>query len=293
MKLDALVNAAISESPDLAGLRPVVEKELLHYDILRALDQAGLLDQLTFQGGTSLRLCHGAPRFSEDLDFAGGPAFAAGDVEGMARVIESFITHHYGLAVRVKPPSARVGLDGAHGVTVSRWQVVVTTAPARPDLPRQRVRLEIANVPAYSSTLRPLRRNYAALPDGYEDILVPAETLSEVLCDKLVSVVASKVTRYRDLWDLPWLQQQGGKLNPDWLRAKIADYGVLEYKNRLKRCRENLPDNIYGDGFGQQMARFLPPALMQKTLAQRGFLEYLVSANQTLLDAAGEALAQE
>ncbi|HET6629122.1 MAG TPA: nucleotidyl transferase AbiEii/AbiGii toxin family protein, partial [Woeseiaceae bacterium] len=46
--------------------RPVVEKELLHYDILFALDTEGLLDPLTFQGGTSLRLCYGAQRFSED-----------------------------------------------------------------------------------------------------------------------------------------------------------------------------------------------------------------------------------
>ena len=34
-------------------MRPVIEKELLHYDILFGLDSAGLLDELTFQGGTS------------------------------------------------------------------------------------------------------------------------------------------------------------------------------------------------------------------------------------------------
>lgn len=59
-------------------MRPVIEKELLHYDILFALDKERLLDQLTFQGGTSLRLCYGAVRFSEDLDFVGGRDFATG-----------------------------------------------------------------------------------------------------------------------------------------------------------------------------------------------------------------------
>ena len=53
-------------------MRPVIEKEILHYDILFCLDQAGLLKDLVFQGGTCLRLCYGANRFSEDLDFAGG-----------------------------------------------------------------------------------------------------------------------------------------------------------------------------------------------------------------------------
>ncbi len=38
-------------------MRPVIEKELLHYDILYALDEARVLDNLVFQGGTSQRLC--------------------------------------------------------------------------------------------------------------------------------------------------------------------------------------------------------------------------------------------
>ena len=80
MNLNALVDAAINETPELAPLRPVVEKELLHYEILRALDEAAVLDKLVFQGGTNLRLCHGAPRYSEDLDFAGAtPGVAARD----------------------------------------------------------------------------------------------------------------------------------------------------------------------------------------------------------------------
>ena len=57
------------------GMRPVIEKELLHYDILYSLDRYGLLEGLVFQGGTALRLCYGANRFSEDLDFAGGESF--------------------------------------------------------------------------------------------------------------------------------------------------------------------------------------------------------------------------
>ena len=43
---------------DLATLRRVVEKELLHHDILREMSGAGLLTGLTFVGGTSLGLCN-------------------------------------------------------------------------------------------------------------------------------------------------------------------------------------------------------------------------------------------
>jgi hypothetical protein len=44
---------------DMATLRSVVEKELLHYEIFNALDDVSLLKNLIFQGGTSLRLERG------------------------------------------------------------------------------------------------------------------------------------------------------------------------------------------------------------------------------------------
>lgn len=80
-------------------MRPVIEKELLHYDILFSVDNAGLLDHLTFQGGTSLRLSYGSPRFSEDLYFAGGIDFKTQDLIIMKSCIEKFLGKKYGLEV--------------------------------------------------------------------------------------------------------------------------------------------------------------------------------------------------
>jgi predicted nucleotidyltransferase component of viral defense system len=85
-------------------MRPVIEKELLHYDLLFALDADGLLDGLTFQGGTSLRLCYGSQRFSEGLDFVGGPDFSASALLDMKSSIERYISGRYGLEVSVKEP---------------------------------------------------------------------------------------------------------------------------------------------------------------------------------------------
>jgi predicted nucleotidyltransferase component of viral defense system len=59
---DQLVDAAVQNQQTLATLRPVVEKELLHHDVLRELSSAGLLAGLTFMGGTCLRACYGASR---------------------------------------------------------------------------------------------------------------------------------------------------------------------------------------------------------------------------------------
>jgi len=65
---DQLVEDALNNTRDLAPLRIVVEKELLHHDILRILSEARLLSQLTFIGGTCLLACYGSNRLSEDFD---------------------------------------------------------------------------------------------------------------------------------------------------------------------------------------------------------------------------------
>jgi hypothetical protein len=91
--------------PGRQDMRPVIEKELLHYDILFALDEEGLLDHLTFHGGTSLRLCYGSDRFSEDLDFAGGVNFVSSQLLAMKECIKHYISHRYQLEVIVKEPA--------------------------------------------------------------------------------------------------------------------------------------------------------------------------------------------
>ncbi|NGM16758.1 hypothetical protein GMI70_01815 [Eggerthellaceae bacterium zg-893] len=59
----------VARSNEIEALLPVVEKELIHYEILQALGESKWLGRLNFQGGTCLRLCYGSERYSEDLDF--------------------------------------------------------------------------------------------------------------------------------------------------------------------------------------------------------------------------------
>jgi len=72
---DKLVEQAMGHSGVATSLQPVVEKELLHHDILREMSHAGLLTGLTFIGGSCLRACYGSQRMSEDLYFTGGADF--------------------------------------------------------------------------------------------------------------------------------------------------------------------------------------------------------------------------
>ncbi|WP_189470668.1 nucleotidyl transferase AbiEii/AbiGii toxin family protein, partial [Litchfieldella qijiaojingensis] len=123
---DELVAQAMQE-PSRQAMRPVIMKELLHLDILYSLDREGLLDGLTFQGGTSLRLCQGSPRYSEDLDFAGDWSFHSQDAARIKECIEEYVTRRYNLEVNVKEPS-ELRRDPVYAeIRVDKWQVYRAT----------------------------------------------------------------------------------------------------------------------------------------------------------------------
>jgi predicted nucleotidyltransferase component of viral defense system len=269
-----LVDAAM-EQPGRTAMRPVVEKELLHYDIFYALDAAGLLKDLVFQGGTSLRLCRGSNRFSEDLDFAGGKDFTSQKMEAIKACIEKHIGERYGLSVDVKEPKEMATSPDYENVRVDKWQVSVETSPEQRDLPRQRIKLEIANIPAYTSELLPLRQNYDFL-SGYGSVLVNSESLNEILADKVVAFAASvKNIRYRDIWDIAWLQQQGAKLDPELVQRKVEDYHIEDYEQLLDDAIDRLPGLISGKAFIEQMSRFIDSETLSRTLHQPKFGNYL------------------
>lgn len=285
-----LVSLAM-QLPGRAAMRPVVEKEILHYDIFHALDKEGLLKDLVFQGGTSLRLCRGSNRFSEDLDFAGGSEFTAAKMQNIKACIEKHVGDRYGLNVTVKEPKEMALALGYEGVKVDKWQISVETSPGRSDLPQQRIKVEIANIPAYTRELVPLRSNYDFLL-GYNSVLVNTETLDEVMADKVVAFAAStKNIRYRDVWDLAWLSQQGAQLNPAFVESKVADYHIADYPALLHRAIERLPDVVESKPFKDQMLRFIDSDTIEKTINNPQFRDYLVKTVNDLLSTMAAHLA--
>jgi hypothetical protein len=262
--------------PGRNAMRPVVEKEILHYDIFQALDRDGLLKNLVFQGGTSLRLCRGSSRFSEDLDFAGGRDFNASALAAIKNTIETHIGKRYGLVVNVKEPKAGQDAEDPSGIIVDKWQVSVETAPERKDLPRQRIKIEIANIPAYTCELVPLRLNYDFLQGYSGDVLVNTETIDEVMADKVLAFPASHShIRHRDIWDLAWLVQKGAKLDPSMVLKKAEDYRTENYFESLESAIIRLPEIIHSKEFIDQMTRFIDQETIKQTLAKPTFLDYL------------------
>lgn len=291
---DALVQRAM-RSDEMTGLKPVIEKELLHYEIFNAMDREGLLRGLVFQGGTSLRLCWGAERFSEDLDFAAGRDFDAERMKPIKSCIEELIGSRYGLPVRVKEPDWKRD-KSTENVPVRTWLVSVMTSPGNPALPQQKIKIELAAVEAYTRQMVPIRKNYDFL-EGTGTVLVPVESRDEILADKIVAFpnslfdrdgapvdLESRKIRHRDVWDIAWLMRNRAQSSEELVARKVADYGVPAFSDRLAYALDALPRIVSGEAFGAQMSRFLDTQTYTRTVAEPQYLEYLGKAVRDVLE---------
>ena len=202
---DQLVDEALRSRAELAILRPVVEKELLHHDILREMSEARLLSGLIFMGGTCLRTCYGSMRLSEDLDFAGGSDFKQADLAGLGRVLVERLETRYGLPVKVSEPIKMGG-------NVSTWKLTIETRPSQRHLPVQRIHLDICAIPSHDP--RPMMlRNLYGVDLGTSGLILQAQSREEILADKVVAFAfRENRIKNRDLWDMVWLVQQGIEL---------------------------------------------------------------------------------
>lgn len=270
---DNIVDQALRNSQAMAALRPVVEKEILHHDIMRELNQAGLLQQLTFIGGTCLRACYGSNRLSEDLDFTGGRDFNASQLHSLKTTLEQCLGQKYDLPITVtEPKPVRRG-------NVDTWTLRVDTRPERRDMPAQRINLDICSIPSYQVMPRTLLNPYE-IDLGTGNLVINAQSREEIFTDKLIAFAMRRGRiKNRDLWDMAWLAQRQVEPAYELLANKIADHGVADSdfrKHSQLRLAQLKDDPESRAAFEHEMLRFLAPATVEKTIRQDGFWAYLI-----------------
>ena len=281
---DQLVNEALRSRAELTSLRPVVEKELLHHDILREMSEAGLLADLTFIGGTCLRACYGSARLSEDLDFTGGSDFQRSDLAELARVLVDRLQIRYDLPVSVSEPVKTGG-------KVSTWKLTIETRPGQKHLPAQRIHLDICAIPSHDP--RPMMlRNLYGIDLGTSGLILQAQSREEILADKVIALAfRENRIKNRDLWDISWLSQQGIDLPTRLIPLKIRDHQrddaefVALVQERIDAIKTR-PD--MREDFMKEMRRFLPAATMRETIEKELYWAYLT---QVVDDLARKAMS--
>jgi predicted nucleotidyltransferase component of viral defense system len=273
--LDQLVEEALRQRGDLTTLKPVVEKELLHHDILREMSEAGLLVGLTFIGGTCLRACYGSAQLSEDLDFTGGRGFKRSTLEKLGEVLTERLQTRYGLPVTVSEPVKTSG-------KVSTWKLTIETRGDKKHLPAQRIHVDICAIPSHDP--RPMMlRNLYGIDLGTSGLILQAQSREEILADKIIALAfRDNRVKNRDLWDIAWLVQQGVTLPSHLIPLKIRDHQRTEVEFRrlvTERLKALKTQPAMRTDFVAEMRRFLPAATVRGTIENAAYWEFL---NQTL-----------
>ena len=268
---EQVVNEALRSRAELTSLRPVVEKELLHHDILREMSEADLLSGLTFIGGTCLRACYGSLRLSEDLDFAGGSDFQWSELAELARVLVDRLQTRYGLPVSVSDPVKTGG-------KVSTWKLTIETRSGKKHLPAQRIHLDICSIPSHDP--RPMMlRNLYGIDLGTSGLILLAQSREEILADKVIALAfRENRIKNRDLWDIAWLTQQGIELPAKLIPLKIRDHQreEAEFTALLKERIASLKTQPeMRKEFLKEMRRFLPSNTARDTIEKEAFWIYL------------------
>lgn len=283
---DALVDQALRNTPELAPLRVVVEKELLHHDIMRVLANAGLLSRLTFMGGTCLRACYASSRLSEDLDFTGGADFTREALASMAGVLAQSLKAKYGLDVTVTEPVREAG-------KVDTWKLKVVTRPGRKDVPAQRINIDVCAITSYQPRPMMLLNPYK-IEMGTSGLVLQAQSREEIFADKLVAfALRPNRIKNRDLWDIAWLHQQRVSPALALLASKLSDHRApsRDYVQAFSaRAASMRSQPAMAKDFRFEMRRFLPNQLVKDTVESDDFWVYLCSLMQTYTDQVTQVL---
>lgn len=264
--LDFLSVAAsiVDGDSDLETCGPVIEKELLHYEILNAMHSAGYLRNLVFKGGTCLRLCHGASRFSEDLDFSGGILEDRDFTSGLEDTLRHRIAAAYGLDVSVTAKNATSGATRSS----SRWVARIVTRPAgaRNQLGVQRINIEVngRSPETHETELLKVHNRHEAIAGYFSEFPIRAASLYDICTDKLValpmSVLKRENPRFRDIWDIDWCRQylDAFRLIKQAAQHANAFVEVDEYKRALAKTVEVCEALISSEVCQLTLGRFLP-----------------------------------
>lgn len=284
---DEIVNQALSQNTELTSLRVVVEKELLHHDILLAMSDAGLLHTLCFIGDTCLRACYGSNRLSEDLDFTGGTNFKRETLTELKTVLVDKLQKKYGLSVQVSEPRKETG-------NVDTWKLQIQTRPERKDLPAQRINIDICAIPSYQPQPRILLNPYG-IDMGTQGLILMAQSLEEIYADKILAFALRRGRiKSRDLWDLLWLKQQAIKPAFELLAKKLKDHqrSQTDFLNLAhERTQSLVNDAQVKQDFRNEMTRFLPTEIVEKTINNEQFWAYLCVEIPSLITQAEQHLS--
>lgn len=239
----------IERSEALGATRKQVLAEEVQKAVLTSLSLRGCFDSIVFHGGTALRLFHGNPRFSEDIDLVmveGVDAFSLADnMAHTGRYVEDAFPFLASVATRAQRDDPRLQRHILRTVSEDHGQIV-------------RVHVELAPVPSHRNGPRIL--DFPPVRPA-----VRVEDPVEILADKVCALAFRPYLKGRDLWDVHYLtEERSVEVDGELVRRKAVDYG--ESVPRLVEGLERSRARVQEEGLSTleaEMARFLPARVLE------------------------------
>ncbi len=202
---------------------PVAEeqatKEILQELALYSLWRAGFFEVAAFQGGTSLRILHKLPRFSEDLDFIlkqPDPKFEwDGYLDQLLKGLEEFGLQSEVLDKSQMDQNIKKALLKDNSVTN---QLSLAFYQGHPDR-KLNIKLEIDINPPDGSHFE---YSYLDFPLDFE---ICHQDLSSNFSLKIHALLCRPYLKGRDWYDFNWYVKQNIRPNLPLLQAALIQYG--------------------------------------------------------------------
>ena len=236
-------------------------KEIIQEVALYALWRAGFFDVAAFQGGTSLRILHDLPRFSEDLDFM----LKVPDTEFnwsnyLTQLLACF--EEYGLKSEALPKGRmeqRIRRAVIKDNSVTN-QLKLSFYQGR-EGQKINIKLEIDVEPPAESGYA---YTYLDFPTDYE---VCHQDIGSNFALKIHALLCRGFLKGRDWYDFNWYIKQGVSPNLPHLKNALVQYGPWEGQDDLtvdipwlKNVLQEKIESIDWAETADDVERFLKPA---------------------------------
>lgn len=225
--IDLIQEKLKSDAPQTRLEEENAIKEILQEIALYALWRSRFFEKALFQGGTSLRILHGLPRFSEDLDFMlvePDPTFDWSPY--LKGLLDCFA--EYGLVSEAVP-------KGSMEQRIRKAIIKDTSVVNQLDLgfagrhPKEKIRIKLevdVKPPAHSGEAR----TYLDFPLDHE---VRHQDLPSNFALKIHALLCRGFVKGRDWYDFAWYISKGVSPNLPHLQAALIQFGSWQGQDDL------------------------------------------------------------
>lgn len=223
------------------GRERAILREFLQSKFISTLYEYPNSNSLSFIGGTSLRLLHNLPRFSEDLDFDNLGLKDSEIKKLVSDVVGRFENEGTEIELKASIKEHKTYFEVKFPDLLYRFNISTN--------PREKLMIKVD----YSDSWKG-QKTETILFSKYGFIAnVVTNPPNQLLVQKLTAYVNRAQTQGRDLYDIVWLYSQGARLDP----AFMKENGLLDLIGKAK-------EKFAKEGASRQVKERLSPFLFRE-----------------------------